>query len=144
MTRIAISKTEAIGARTTIAVFLLLDIFSDPNIWEMNTFHKSAIRRLIHARHAGDRQTYVRRPLKPASTDLSGSSAMPRAAVLPLLAASFASFASFATKGLVGAGRVPGLALTVPAAAQTHACAPRAVSELRDFPSVTDYDVKCR
>lgn len=54
LTRIAISKTEAIGARTTAAVFLLLDIFSDPNIWEMNTFHKNAIRRLMHARNAGN------------------------------------------------------------------------------------------
>ncbi|NIE55340.1 MULTISPECIES: hypothetical protein [unclassified Burkholderia] len=143
MTRIAISKAEAIGARTTAAVFLLLDIFSVPNIWEMNTFHKSAIRRLIirrliHARHASDRQIPVRRTLKPASTDLSGSSVMPRAAFLPLLAASFAS------KGLYGAGLVLGLALTVPAAAQTHASAPRVVSELKDIPSVTDYDVKCR
>ncbi|VWD49291.1 hypothetical protein BCO71033_05187 [Burkholderia contaminans] len=52
---------------------------------------------------------------------------MPRAAFLPLLAASFAS------KGLYGAGLVLGLALTVPAAAQTHASAPRVVSELKDI-----------
>ncbi len=129
LTRIAISKTDAIGARTTAAVFLLLDIFSDPDIWEMNTFHKSAARRSMRARNAGDRQIHVRSTLKPASTDLSGSPAMPRAAFLPLLAASFAS------KGLYGAGLVSGLALIMPAAAQTHASAPRVASESKEIPS---------
>ncbi|WP_175006889.1 hypothetical protein [Burkholderia lata] len=127
MTRIAISEVEAIGAGTTVAVFLLRDIFPVPNILEMNAFHKSAARRLIHTRDASDRQAQARRTLKRASTDLTGSSAMPRADFLPLVAASFAS------KGLCGAGLVLGLVLTVPAAAQTNAPAPRVVSELKDI-----------
>ncbi|MGU3781683.1 hypothetical protein [Burkholderia metallica] len=71
--------TDAIGAGITAAVFLLLDIFSDPDIWEMNTFQKCAVRQLIPARNARDRQTHVRHVLKPASTALCGSPAAPRA-----------------------------------------------------------------
>ncbi|CAB3764102.1 hypothetical protein B7G54_26030 [Burkholderia puraquae] len=52
---------------------------------------------------------------------------MPRAAVLPLLAASCAS------KSLYGADLMLGLALAVPAAAQANAPAPRVVSELKDI-----------
>lgn len=39
LTRIAISEIGAFGAGTTAVMFVLVDLFPDPNIWEMNTFH---------------------------------------------------------------------------------------------------------
>lgn len=63
---------------------------------------------------------------------------MPRAAFLPLLAASFAS------NRLYGAGLAPALALIMPVAARMHASAPRVASEPKEIPSVTDDDAKCR